>query len=221
MSAWHWQQVPPGLLTARPSQLGPEQSAHSSIYEYVVWCTSDIDELFRFIYRPALRWGRWCHFFRHAMRWKQSDHHVAQVTQTHTHTHTRMHARTYFFRNDEKGRVMLFFLCLFSFFSLCLRVSLGSLAIHLVFSSCGTQAQTHHGTNKQTNKHKHTQQSRLHMRPCTETCVLVTGAESQHPAERVWWCSRILFLGAAFILIQFSFGLSAPFLSLKYLIQSS
>ena len=50
---------------------------------------------------------------------------------------------------------MLFFLSLFSFFSLCLRVSLVSLAIHLVFSSCGTQAQMHHGTNKQTNTSTH------------------------------------------------------------------
>ena len=159
MSAWHWQQVPPGLLTARPSQSGPEKSAHSSIYEYVVWYTSDIDELFRFIYRPALRWGRWCRFFRHAMRWRQSDHHVAQWhkhkhTHTHTHTHTHMHARTYFFRNDKKGRVMLFFLSLFSFFFLML-TSISWVTCH----SSRLFIMWHPGTNtpwhKQTNTNTH------------------------------------------------------------------
>ena len=92
-------------------------------------------------------------------------------THTHTHTHTCTHT---LFRNDEKGQVVLFFfLSLFSFFPYAYdRVSLVSLAIHLVFSSCGTQAQTHHGTiNKQS------QQSRLHVCPCTETCVPVTGVQ--------------------------------------------
>ena len=63
---------------------------------------------------------------------------------THTHTHTRARTHTHFLRNDKKGRMVLFFsFFVFFFFPLCLRVSLVSLAIHLVFSSCGTRAQTH------------------------------------------------------------------------------
>ena len=91
-------------------------------------------------------------------------------SDTNTHTHTCACTHT-LFRNYDKGRVVLFFLSLFSIFFLMLTSTLVSLAIHLVFSSCGTQAQTHYGTNKQTNTH--TQQSRLHVRPCTETCVPV------------------------------------------------
>ena len=101
----------------------------------------------------------------HALKAIRSPCGAVTQTHTHTHTHAHMHARTHFFRNDEKGRVMLFSFFVF-FFSLCLRVSLGSLAIHLVFSSCGTQAQTHHGTNKQTNKQTQTHSNHV----CT--CVL-------------------------------------------------
>ena len=70
MSAWHWQQVPPGLLTARPSQLGPKKSAHSSIYKYVVWCTSEIDELFGFIYWSCIVLGKMMPLFSscHALK---------------------------------------------------------------------------------------------------------------------------------------------------------
>ena len=129
MSAWHWQQVPPGLLTARPSQLGPKKLAHSSIYKYVVWCRSDIDELFGFIYRPALCWGRWCRFFRHA--------------------HTCTHVHTFSVMMKLAEWCCFFFLCFFFF------LMLTSISCHLPFFS--SFIMWHPGTNtpwhKQTNTH--------------------------------------------------------------------
>ena len=117
MSAWHWQQVPPGLLTARPSQLGPEKSAHSSIYENVVWCTSDIDELFRFIYRPALR--KMMPLFSSCHVLKAIRPPCGAVTQKHTHTnthtHTCTHAHTFSVMMKIAEWCSFFFLC-FLFF---------------------------------------------------------------------------------------------------------
>ena len=51
----------------------------------------------------------------------------------------------------------------------------------------------------------------LHLDLCPVTGV----QQSQHAAERLWWCSRIPFLGAAFILIQFSFAGALCSLSLS------
>ena len=42
--------------------------------------------------------------------------HTDTQTQRDTHTHAHVHTLTHFFRNDETGRVVLFFLALFSFF---------------------------------------------------------------------------------------------------------
>ena len=53
---------------------------------------NDVGELFRFIYRPALRWGRWCRFFRRAI---QSPCGAVTQTQTQTQTHTQTNIHTY------------------------------------------------------------------------------------------------------------------------------
>ena len=182
MSAWHWQQVPPGLLTARPSQLGPKKSAHSSIYEYVFffWMMFLLGQSFderelwiricclmhkrhrralQIIYRPASRWGRWCRFFRHSMRWRQSDHHVAQwhkQTHTHTHTHTCTHAHT-FSVMMKRAEWYCFFLSLFSFFFLML-TSISWVTCHssrlFIMWHPGTNTPWHKQTNKQAQTHR-------------------------------------------------------------------
>ena len=96
MSAWHWQQVPPGLLTARPSQLGPEKSAHSSIFTNMLFdaqatsmsssdlftelhCAEEDDAAF--FVMPCVEGN--------SITMGRSD------THTHTHTHTCTHARTH------------------------------------------------------------------------------------------------------------------------------
>ena len=142
------------------------------------------------------------------------------VTQTHTyihtHTHTHMHARTHtqFFRNNEKGRVVLFILSLFAFFSLML-TSISCVTCHssrlFIMWYPGTNTPWH----KQTNTHSN------HV--CT--CVLAL----RRLVSRSLMCNNLstplnVHGGALvyhLILIQFSFGLSAPFLSPKFLIQSS
>ena len=108
-------------------------------------------------------------FFRHAMRWRQYPITMWRSnTNTHTHTHTHTHTYTLF------PSCCFFFLC-FLFFSFCLLVSLVSLAIHLVFSSCGTQAQTHHGTNKQTHTAITFASASLHLDLCPgHWCAIIS-----------------------------------------------
>ena len=147
-----------------------------------------------------------CHASRKAI---QSP--CGTVTQTHTHTHTHTHTRarthTHFFWNHEKDRVVLFFLSLFSFFLMLMSIS------------CVTCHSSHlfimwyPGTNTHTHTHTHTHtaitfaRASLHWDLCSGQCAMI----SAPCCQRLLWCSRISFLGAAFILIQFHLGSLLPF----------
>ena len=103
----------------------------------------------------------------------RSDTHTHTRTHTHTHTHARTHTPFSVMMKRASGTVFL--CCFFSFFSICLRVFLVSLAIHLVFSSCGTPG-TNTPWHKQT--HTHTQQSclhgSLHWDLCPGQCAMIS-----------------------------------------------
>ena len=122
------------------------------------------------------------------MRWRQSDHHVAEWhkhTHTHTHTHTthtththtsfvflwhtHVHAHNFSVMMKRAEWSCFFFLC-FLFFSLCLRV----LLCHLPFISSYHVAPRHKHTMAQTNKQANTNTHSNHVCTCILALRLVS-----------------------------------------------
>ena len=91
----------------------------------------------------------------HALKAIRSPCGAVTQTHTHTHTHTHMctHAHTFYVMMKRAELCCFFFLCFLFFLML---TSISCVICHSSrLSSCGTQGQTHHGTNKQTNTNTH------------------------------------------------------------------